>query len=245
MADRLHKAAITIIMSMLMDTMPEHSLKLIRLMHLVSPSLPIGAFTYSQGLEWAVECDWVTDEESLQQWVHDLMGSAMVSLDLPVLQRLYDACLDDDPAAFAEWTSLLIASRETSELRLEERNRGRAMHALMPQLELEIDEVYLPAITESQLGGFAYAAANWRIPVAEVLSGYLWSWLENMVLAGVKIIPLGQSAGQRVLARVSREIPGCVQRGMRVDENEIGASTPAQAIASCLHETQYTRIYRS
>jgi urease accessory protein len=225
--------------------MPEQSLTLIRLMHLVSPSLPIGAFTYSQGLEWAVECGWVTDEESLQQWVHDLMQSAMVSLDLPILERMYAACLDKDPAAFAKWTSLLIASRETGELRLEERNRGRAMYALLPQLGMEIDQAFLPAITESQLGGFAYAAATWRIPVDEALSGYLWGWLENMVLAGVKIIPLGQSAGQRVLSRLSREIPGCVQRGMQCDDGDIGASTPAQAIASCLHETQYTRIYRS
>ena len=228
-----------------MGTMADHSLQRLHLMHLVSPSLPTGAFTYSQGLEWAVECGWVADEESLQQWTGDLMVSSMVSLDLPVLQRMYLACVEGSHRELAYWTDFLLASRETRELRHEERNRGRAMLALLPELGMAAGEEFMPALGESQLGGFAFAAAHWEIPVEETLSGYLWSWLENMTLAGVKIIPLGQSAGQRVLSRLTRRIPECIQRSRQFSDDEIGSSTPAQAIASCLHETQYTRIYRS
>jgi urease accessory protein len=226
-------------------TMADKSLRLLRLMHLVSPSLPTGAFTYSQGLEWAVECGWVTDEESLQQWIYDLMTTSMVSLDLPVLQRMVEACSNDHYQVFADWSEFLLASRETSELRLEERNRGRAMHALLPALGVQVREEYRSKLNESQLGGFAYAAADWGIPLQDTLAGYLWSWLENMTLAGVKIIPLGQSAGQRILSRLSPLIPGCIERSIQLRDDEIGASTPAQAIASSRHETQYTRIYRS
>ena len=196
----------------------------LRLLQLVSPSLPVGAFTYSQGLEWAVECGWVNSETQLLEWIEDLMQTSLSCLEIPCLGRLHQACADQDDEALAHWTRYLIASRETRELREEEHNRARAL---------------------ARLTGFAHAAYHWGIPLNSASEAYLWGWMESMVLAGVKIVPLGQTAGQRAIAALTSPIPGMVEKGLALADDEIGASCPAQALASSLHESQYTRIYRS
>ncbi|MET0052383.1 MAG: urease accessory protein UreF [Candidatus Thiodiazotropha sp.] len=217
----------------------------LRLMHLVSPSLPVGAFTYSQGLEWAVECGWVRDRESLRDWIADLLTTGISRLDVPVLARLYQASQADDHAALALWSDTLLAYRETRELRDEERNRGRALANLLPHLGVPVSEALMPVLRGCQLAGFAHAAAHWSIPLQQAARGYVWGWLENMVLAGVKIIPLGQTAGQATLAELIETIPAAVETGLALDDDAIGGSCLAQALASSRHETQYTRIYRS
>jgi urease accessory protein len=103
----------------------DEQLPRLRLLQLVSPSLPVGAFTYSQGMEWAVECGWVRDAESLQDWIESLLESSMTYLEIPLLKRLHDAAARADNKSFSYWSHYLAASRETRELRLEERNRGR------------------------------------------------------------------------------------------------------------------------
>ncbi len=102
-----------------------------------------------------------------------------------------------------------------------------------------------PVLTRSQAAGFAFAAAAWSIPVSDTLLGYAWGWLENLVLAAVKIVPLGQTQGQQILQRLVAKIPGLVPLALAMDDDAIGASSPALAIASSAHETQYTRLFRS
>jgi urease accessory protein len=228
-----------------MGTITDPALARLRLQQLVSPSLPIGGFTYSQGLEWAVECGWIDSEATLLEWTHSLLVTNMTRTDVPLLARLYRACEADDHDAFNGWSRYLLASRETRELRDEERNRGRAMSALLPELGIPMPAPIVEQLRCNQLGGFALASSHWRIPLHDAASGHLWNWLENTVLAGVKIIPLGQSAGQRIIATLTPEIPQCVVEGLRLTDDAIGASAPAQALASSLHEGQYTRIYRS
>ncbi|OQX32639.1 MAG: hypothetical protein B0D94_00370 [Candidatus Sedimenticola endophacoides] len=196
----------------------------LRLLHLVSPSLPVGAFTYSQGLEWAVECGWVTGRDSLRNWVVDLMQTSMTYLEVPLLGRLYRAAADGDTDAMAHWSHCLVAARETRELREEERNRGRALATLLPELGVPVSAELLPSIRQCQLAGFAHAVGHWRIPLQQAVEGYLWGWLENMVLAGVKIVPLGQTAGQQVIAELTALIPGAVVTGLQVEDASIGAS---------------------
>lgn len=217
----------------------------LRLLHLVSPSLPVGAFTYSQGLEWAVECGWINDSDALRDWVGDLLRSAMTDLDVPVLARLYHAADSRDLEGLAYWSRYLIASRETRELREEEANRGRALASLLPELGVPLTSQQLSLVKGCQLTGFALAAHRWHIPLRMAAQGYVWGWLENIVLAGIKIIPLGQTAGQRLIAELTGEVVACVDSGLVTDDEDIGASCTAQAIASSLHEIQYTRIYRS
>ena len=221
------------------------ALPLVRLFHLVSPSLPIGTFTYSQGLEWAVECGWVTNESQLEEWVVNLLHTGVSQLDIPVLARLYQACVSVDQHALNYWTQYLLASRETQELRLEERNRGRALARLLIELDIPISIELLSTLKSCQLSSFSYAAHYWQIPLTLTATGYVWAWLESIVLAGVKIIPLGQSAGQRIVAQLTPKVPNIVAHGLAVEDEDMGASSFAQILASSLHETQYTRIYRS
>jgi urease accessory protein len=168
----------------------------------------------------------------------------MARLEVPLLGRLHHAAEAHDRQALHRWTGELLASRETRELRQEERQRGRALAALLLELGL-IDEDGAGIARDSQLTGLALAAVRWEIPLANAAQGHLWSWLENSVLAGVKLIPLGQTAGQRILARLSPRLPALVQTGLALDDDAIGAGCPAQLIASSRHETQYTRLFRS
>ena len=215
-----------------------------RLLQLVSPSLPVGAFTYSQGLEWAVERGWVKDEDQLSEWLDELLRQSMTHLEIPLLARLYRAAETKDHTALVHWSRYLLASRETRELRQEEHQRGRALASLLLDLGI-IEHTQTEIARESQLTGFALAAVHWRIPLREAALGHLWSWLENTTLAGVKLIPLGQTAGQRILARFGEQLPDLIELGLGLADGEIGAGCTAQLIASSRHETQYTRLFRS
>ncbi|MGF1547985.1 MAG: urease accessory protein UreF [Thiotrichales bacterium] len=217
----------------------------LRLLHLVSPSLPTGAFAYSQGLEWTVECGWVATEAALGDWLSAQLQGTLSHLDLPVLQRMQRACARADLATLEYWVDYLVAGRETAELRAEEQQRGRALTQLLAALALEPDARWAPMVARSQLAGFAYAANIWAIPQPEAMTGYAWSWLENQVLAGVKLIPLGQSAGQRVLLELAAAIPAMVAYAAALEDDDLGGSAPAATLASCHHETQYTRLFRS
>ncbi len=220
-------------------------LPLLRLLHLVSPSLPIGAFTYSQGIEWAVEAGWIRDARDLEDWMADQTHSTLARLDLPLLLRMARAVADDNSAGLSRWSELLLAYRETSELRQEEANRGRALADLLVKLDLPDIARWRDNLAHSQAAGFAFAAIHWKIDPVDAALGYGWSWLENLVLAAVKIIPLGQSAGQQVLQRLTSELPSAVTTAQTLADHEIGAGNPALALASSRHETQYTRLFRS
>jgi urease accessory protein len=217
----------------------------LRLYQLISPSLPVGGFTYSQGLEWAVEARWVHDKNTLEEWLNGLLKQSVATLELPILLRLQQAFELDDELKIARWLSYLIASRETSELRKEERQRGAALAVLLPNLQVPMDASLKPWVVSSQLAGMALAAVHWQIPAQQLLAGYAWSWLENSVTAGVKLIPLGQTHGQQILMRLAQDIPAAVASASELQDDDIGSCTPAQAIASSNHESQYTRLFRS
>ncbi len=217
----------------------------LRLMQLVSPSLPVGGFTYSQGIEWAVEAGWISDAETLEAWLRDLLRDSLARVDVPVLARLYHACRADDLDQLRHWSDVLIASRETAELRAEEANRGRALTDLLVSLQVPGAAEWRETLSATQAAGFALAAVRWQVTLRDAALGYVWSWMENLVLAAVKIIPLGQTAGQQLLQRLIAAVPAVVDGALESDDDAIGASAPALAIASSQHETQYTRLYRS
>jgi urease accessory protein len=204
----------------------------VRLLQLVSPSLPIGSFTYSQGLEWAVEQRWVDDEASLAAWLDELLQGPLTRTDLPLLARLYGTAGDDDLERFAE-------------LRAEERQKGRALRAVLDELEPDLDPAWRYAVTSGYLAGFAWACARWAVPVDQAAEGYAYGWLENQVIAAVKLVPLGQAAGQRVLHKLTTRLPALVTQALATGDEALGASATTLAIASACHESQYTRLYRS
>ncbi len=217
----------------------------LRLFQLISPSLPTGSFTYSQGLEWAVEQRWVHDRQSLCQWLSSLLFTCYRELEIPLLQRLYTACAKNDIELFASWCSFTLASRETKELREEEKTRGRAMTKLIKELIKSNDEEWLKHTASCQLAGFALLAQHWQIALEEAAMGYVWSWLENMTMAAIKIVPLGQTTGQRALIDLHNEAVSAVEAGLAMTDGQLGGSCPYLALSSCLHETQYTRLFRS
>tara|TARA_R110002095_G_scaffold19039_3_gene21794 strand:- start:1419 stop:2099 length:681 start_codon:yes stop_codon:yes gene_type:complete len=218
---------------------------LVRLLQLSSSALPVGGFTYSQGLEWAVECQWVSTEGDLHAWLLDLIGTNLQYLEVPLLVRMTQACQDKDTLALIRWIDILLAHRETSELRLEEMNRGRAMARLLEDLEMELANDWKIFLSKSQTAGFSLALSQWQIPISLGAQGFAWSWLENILISGVKLIPLGQVAGQRILKNLAKPLAKAVEKGMSITDEEIGSSAPSLAYASAKHETQYTRLFRS
>ena len=224
---------------------PDAAPPLLRLLQWVSPTLPIGGFTYSQGLEWAVEVGWVGDEAALADWLRDVLEHSLSRVDLPAFARLHRACVARDEHALGHWAAWLLACRETAELRLEERQRGRALATLLVDLGLPRASEWRPRLETTAAAGFALAAEADGVPVRDAALGYAWAWLEGQIVAGVKLIPLGQTAGQRLQRGLAGVVADAVDRALDLPDDALGASLPALAIASSRHETQYTRLFRS
>ena len=216
-----------------------------RLFQLISPSLPVGAFAYSQGLEWAIEAGWVDTEEAFAEWLAGQLQQSIVSLELPMLNGAYTAATNSDWQELQTISQRMIAWRETKELRLEEALRGAALARLLPNLGINIPAQVLASAQRSQIIGLALAGVQWQIQAPDLCRGYIWSWLENAVMAGVKLIPLGQTQGQQILQRMVPVLEQAVHDGMQIDHYQAGNSAPAMAIASSNHEIQYTRLFRS
>jgi urease accessory protein len=223
--------------------------QLLRLLHLASPALPIGAFHFSQGLEYAVDAGWVTDEANALEWIGGIAEGSLATLDLPVLHRLWQAWSDGDAPAVHRWNAFLIANRETAELRLEDRHLGAALLRVLAEFDLASDLLPGPgrgdAVGVAHATAFSLACVRWRIGADAALQTYAWAWAENQVLAAVKLVPLGQSAGQRMLHAMHGRIAGIADRARGFADSDIGVCTSLQSVASGRHETQYTRLFRS
>jgi urease accessory protein len=217
---------------------------LLRLFHLVSPALPVGAYAYSQGLEYAVHAGWIGDEASALEWLRGVSTRAIGSLDLPILARLHAAWAAGELTAIRCLNAQLLAARETSELRAEDIHLGRSLARVLAELQLAPAGDWLEAeVSFATL--FALAACRWEIAREDALRGYLWAWTENQVLAAVRLVPLGQSAGQRMLYQLAGSMPQICDRALQIEDEEICNSAVSQTLASSQHESQYTRLFRS
>ncbi|RCL23250.1 urease accessory protein UreF [Pseudomonas sp. AFG_SD02_1510_Pfu_092] len=223
----------------------DSDLALLRLLQLASPGLPVGGFTYSQGLEWAVEAGWVGDVEAFAGWQREQIDDTLARLDWPVLARLYQACQAEDAESFGHWSRFLLANRETAELRLEEQQRGAALARLLDGWQLGQATPWRASLELTQLGGMAWLAAHWAIPLRQLALGHGFAWLEGAVMAGVKLVPFGQQAAQTLLRDLSQGLPAALDQALALDDDQLGGGLPLLAIASSRHETQYTRLFRS
>ena len=220
-------------------------LQLLRLLHIASPALPVGAFHFSQGMEHAVEVGWIRDEPSAAQWIGGLAEGMLERLDLPILARLREAWMSADSTSVQSWNALLSAMRETSESRAEDRHMGAALLKVLSDLELPDLPFELRQESFGYAAVFARACACWSIPAVETLQAYAWAWAETQVLAAIKLVPLGQRAGQRMLHALIPALAGSVGRALVLADEDIGVRGVMQAFASARHETQYTRLFRS
>ena len=226
--------------------MPVSGVALTRLLQLVSPALPIGAFAYSQGLEQAVASGWVNDEASAAEWLLGLLSTALATLDLPVLERLIDAWRADDRAAGR------CLERVAGGLPPDARDARRGAPARRRRCRARWSPSASPtppagrrATTSRRRRCSRSATARYAIPTSAALAGYAFAWAEATTSAAVRLVPLGQSAGQRLLAAAGDEIPEAVERARALDDDELAATAPGQAIASALHEALYSRLFRS
>jgi len=214
---------------------------LAKLLQLASPTLPVGAYSYSGGLEAACEEGIVKDAASAERWIGDVLEFSVARMDGPILFSFILDFSKKDFSQIENSNQLFLASRESAELRAETVQMGYSLNRLFKDLglgEVPVQEPSFPA-------AFAYAAAQWKIAPDAALQAYLWAWLENQVMAAVKAVPLGQTDGQRMLLSLGNRIEDLVNKAMQMQDDEIGNFAPNLALLSARHETQYSRLFRS
>ena len=216
---------------------------LLRLLWLASPALPIGAYAYSRGLEYALDAGWVKDAADVTSWVLGVLSNQIVTLDAPVLARLHDAYTADLPEEVERWNGFLCAARESAETALEDRQLGISLGKVLREAGVERALGATSPVSYAQW--FALGCVHWGVSRFDAVLGFMFAFVEGQVTAAIKLIPLGQSAGQRVLGALMSQLPGLAQRALTLSDDELGAFTPGLALASMLHETQYTRLFRS
>ncbi len=223
------------------------STTLLRLLQLASPSLPIGAYTYSQGLEASIEAGWVKDEESARTWITESLG-VVADFEAPILWRLLKAFSARDAEAITCWTERFVAARDTAEFRAETIQMGYSLGKLVMDLKMgdETLRAMLASLSEIPLPtAFACAAEALAVPHESALLGMLFSLAENQVLVCVKSVPLGQLSGQRLLLSLHPIIESASLYARGLGDDELCNWAPGLSLLSMQHETQYSRIYRS
>jgi urease accessory protein len=231
---------------------------MLHLMWLASPALPVGGFSYSEGLEAAVDAGLVTDEASAADWLCDQLHLSLARADLPALARALPAWRRDDCPRVDELNQWVLATRETSEFRLQTTQMGRSLVLWLRNLPEPTAQFlrhldWLEARDPTYPIAFALALSylpqgspsHAPVSVRDGLLSYAFGWSENMMQAAIKAMPLGQSAGQRILARMADFIPALCDAAIALPDGSRQAFAPMLAILSARHETQYSRLFRS
>jgi urease accessory protein len=228
------------------DSQPGASsdLALLGLMQLVSPALPIGAFAWSQGLESAFELGWVKTEADLREWLEGVLEDGLSRCELPLLARLQTAWATEDAQAIAQWNTWLQATRETAELSDEDTRLGAALVTLLRNLGLLPDANLIPN-QPGYITMFAWVAHYRQVPQRQTLIGFAWAWLENQLSVACKALPLGHTAAQRITEHMRPLLVTAVEVALQREDEELGPILPGLALGSALHETQYSRLFRS
>lgn len=222
----------------------------LQLMWLASPALPVGGFSYSEGLESAIENAGLATEAAVGDWLVDQLHIAQARGDMALIAKAVGAWRRNDLAHVKELNDWVLHTRETSELRLQSEQMGRSLAEWLRN-QYQGDESVMPAVRHlaalppTYPMAFALAASTTQAPVREVLLAYAFGWAENMVQAALKSMALGQSAGQRILAKLAQAIPEAATYALALPDGERQAFSPMLAILSARHETQYSRLFRS
>ncbi|MEO5845380.1 MAG: urease accessory UreF family protein [Caldimonas sp.] len=217
-------------------------------MRLASPSLPVGGFSYSEGLESAVDAGLVSDEKSAERWLVDQLALGLARADLPIVARALAAWRRGDPGHIETLNRWFATTRETGEMLRQCEQMGRSL-ALWLRHRGSADERLLrlealqPAPTWPV--AFALAAADSGASARDVLVTFAGGWAENMTQAAMKAVPLGQASAQRILAALADAIPEVVDKALEMATSDLQAFTPMLAILSAQHEEQYSRLFRS
>ena len=263
--------AMTKIIHTVMNTKMQTT-SLLNLLHISSPALPIGAFAYSQGLEYTLEAGWCKNADDVEQWIKSVMTHGLGGVDLPILKRLHQTWSSyeqeknkgDDQTQAAEslnfqslnsqslnsqslkaWNATLLAFRETKELYLEDIQVGDAFKQWHKSQSAEY-LAELELIDKPTVASmYALNAVIKGLTVKECLIGFVWAWLENQITAASKAMPMGQTDGQNIIRHLIPEIEAVIDKSMQLEDDEIGSGLVGLSMSSALHEHQYSRLFRS
>jgi len=217
---------------------------LLQLIWLASPALPVGGFSYSEGLEAGIEWAGLATEEAASDWLADQLYLSLARADLAVVAQAIPAWRNGDAARVRALNDWVFQTRESAEFLLQTEQMGRSFVEWLKLHHADAASVFdrLPA---SYPIAFAFAASRTAAPVRDACLAFAFGWAENMVAAAVKAVPLGQSAGQRMLGRLAAEIPTAALSALTLADDERQAFSPMLAVLSARHETQYSRLFRS
>jgi urease accessory protein len=220
---------------------------LLLLMQLSSPALPVGGFSYSDGIESAVEAGLIYDESSAGKWICDQLELSLARADLSVVAQAVLAWKNSDFNTLVKLNSWILQTRETSESRLQTEQMGRSLIEWIKNQDIvDSDRLnFLMSLPTTWPLSFSLILSGMDIDIKDGLLAYAFSWAENLVQACIKSVPLGQKSGQRILALLRLKIPSAVQYAQSLSDNERQTFTPGLAILSAQHETQYSRLFRS
>lgn len=230
---------------MTVDTLAPDAL--LQLMWLASPALPVGAFSYSEGLEAAIDAGLVVGEAGVAPWLQQQLELSLARSELPLVAESLRAWQSHDAGRIHALNTWALASRETAELRLQAEQMGRSMRDWLRQRAPDDPRVDTLAALQPPAWAvaFALAAAVAGAPARPALLSFGYAWAEGLVQAAVKAVPLGQNAGQRLLRGVVAALPAAVERALVTGDDARVAFAPMAALLSARHETQYSRLFRS
>ena len=220
---------------------------LMQLMWLASPALPIGGFSYSECFEAGVDKGLIATESEASAWLLDQLHLSQSRSDLAVVAQAVPAWQQADHTRIAKLNAWVLRTRESSELRAQAEQMGRSLlewlrnHTTARPEQIDV----LAQLQPTYPLAFALAASATGAPVRDGLIAFAFGWAENMVQVAIKSVPLGQSAGQRILSALAAEIPAAVNHALSLGHSERQAFSPMLAILSSQHEVQYSRLFRS
>lgn len=223
---------------------------LLSLLQLASPTLPVGAYSYSDGLETLVENALINNSKSLKYWLEQELDYGAIRLEAAVMLRAYRSATNNNFDDLGYWNAWLSAAKETAELRSQSQQMGNSLMRLLLDLQhpgkTSLAELATAAGSPCNYAiAFGIAAATWQIDITSATLGYLHSWASNLIGAGVKLIPLGQTAGQQLLLELNSNIDAATQEILTLEDDDLSSCGWGLALASMSHETQYTRLFRS
>ena len=220
---------------------------LLQLIWLASPALPIGGFSYSEGLEAAIEQGLVHNEQSATDWVVDQLHLTQSRGDMAVMAQAIPAWQDLNTERLKTLSQWVHTTRETHEMRLQTEQMGRSLLDWL-RIQNKASEAAIKLCSELRPTypmAMSLALSLAKAPLDQALQAYAFGWAENMTQAALKAVPLGQVSGQKILARLAQEIPEAVQHAIALSDDERQAFCPMLAVMSARHETQYSRLFRS
>ncbi|WP_016879560.1 urease accessory protein UreF [Chlorogloeopsis fritschii PCC 9212] len=229
-----------------MDTIMLTDSNLLFLLQLSSPALPVGAYSYSEGLETLVENGTIATQDHLKHWLEMELRYGAIRLEAAVMVRAYQSTKKNDLKTLSDWNFWLSAARETEELRASSSGMGRSLMRLLIELQPQIAPIANAVGNPCNYAiAFGVAAAHWQINMQAAVLGYLHSWAINLITSGVKLIPLGHTAGQQLLLELHSLLSTTTVEVLSLEDDELSCCSWGLSLASMKHETLYTRLFRS